>query len=68
MNCRHEIVKMGVPSGNPAVQRETRTRGVLDRTSQCAWPEDAKEEHPYPRLQSRQGVIHEISRPESGPG
>jgi hypothetical protein len=28
MNWRHEAVEMGVPPGNPAEARETRTRGV----------------------------------------
>jgi hypothetical protein len=40
MNCRHETVEMAchlAPAG-------TRTRGVLDSTSQGAWPEDARKD------------------------
>jgi hypothetical protein len=52
MNCRHETVKIGVPARHASKARRaghlatagTRTRGVLDSTSQGAWPEDARKD------------------------
>ena len=38
MNCRYETVKMGVPTGNPAKTRETRTPTVRRRMPD-AWKE-----------------------------
>jgi hypothetical protein len=65
MNWRLETVKMGVPPGNrPAVPRDW-TRGVLEQyVAGGACPEQSRrntrgrtEGHPYPRSQSRHGVM-----------
>ena len=57
MNWRLETMKMGVPPGNrPAVPRDW-TRGVLEQYVAGSDTRGRTEGHPYPRSQSRRGVM-----------
>jgi len=68
MNCRHEAVEMGVQPDNPAEPREPLTRDVLEQYVAGSETRGRQEVRPYPRSQSRLGVIHEISGPKQRDG
>jgi hypothetical protein len=57
MNLRSETVERAVPPGNrPAVPRDW-SRGVLEQYVAGSDTRGRQEGRPYPRSQSRQGVI-----------